>query len=251
MGFVKIQNAASQLIQNVIATYNTIGTEFDASRRKKWPEFRILRKAIINKIEDKKSDISYLVAPQAGQRIRLLDSGCGNGRVAHFFKDLPINYFGYDGSTTLIRQARRWWSEEKNSECDKLESVSHLSLKAQFSVGSILTKNYKTFFDVIVSSAVLHHLPTPELQYKQLKKLYQQLAPDGLVYISVWNLWQQKYEHLIDPKTKACYVPWKTYTRYYYAFEKEELINLLTTTGFATLEEVPSIHNFCFLAWKK
>lgn len=216
-------------MKSIVDTYNEIGNDFDKTRRVMWPEFGAVKKLLLDRVRN------------SDKKLRMLDSGCGNGRMAHFFKDFPLSYYGYDGSKTLIKKAKEWWAAEGGEA----------KLKAHFSRGEILTKTYEKPFDVILSSAVIHHLPSRELQLAYLKKLHSLLSEDGFLYISTWNLWQPKYINTIDKKTHACYVPWGKKTRFYYAFEHSEFVNLLTKAGFITLEEVSSTHNFCFIAWKK
>lgn len=222
---MKATKQEQDVIKSVLATYNDIGKEFDSTRRIMWPEFDVIKTMLEGK-----------------EKARVLDSGCGNGRIAHYLKDLKLTYSGFDGSKTLIAQAKEWWKTEKNTQ-----------LKARFSTGNILTKKYKQHFDCAISSAVLHHLPSQKLRQDYLSQLYDSVTADGFLYISVWNLWQPKYEKLIDMKTHACPVGWgkSGLTRYYYAYEHRELINDLTAVGFNRLEEVQSIHNYCFIAWKK
>lgn len=234
MACVKLPLAQKQLIDEVIATYNSIGEDFDATRRTMWPEFVALKEKINSKMQNSKFRNAGI--------LRILDSGCGNGRLAHYLSDLPLDYYAFDGSKTLISQAKKWWKKVEDSQ-----------LRAHFSVGNILTKKFTTPFDVIISSAVIHHLPTPALQLKYLKHQNSMLADDGFVYVTAWNLWQPKYEDLIDPQTHGSQISWgkSEHTRFYYAFTKSELIALLGQAGFTTLEEIPSKHNFSFIAWKK
>lgn len=243
MACVKLPLAQKQLIDEVIATYNSIGEDFDATRRTMWPEFVALKEAINAKLQNTKNkkQTKNTKIQNAGT-LRVLDSGCGNGRLAHYLSDLPLDYYAFDGSKTLIAQAKKWWKKVEDSQ-----------LRAHFSVGNILTKKFATPFDVIISSAVIHHLPTPALQLKYLKHQNSMLADDGFVYVTAWNLWQPKYEDLIDPQTHGSQISWgkSGHTRFYYAFTKSELIALLGQAGFTTLEEIPSKHNFSFITWKK
>ncbi len=231
-------------MKSIVETYNEIGDDFDKTRRVMWPEFDAVKKLIVANLHlglSDKAESEKLNTKLVQKKLRMLDSGCGNGRMAHYFKDFPITYFGYDGSKTLINNARSWFKKESGSS----------RLKAHFSIGSLLSKKFTLPFDVILSSAVIHHLPTSELHVSYLIKLFSQLSEDGFLYISAWNLRQPKYESLIDEETHACYVPWGTKKRFYYAFDKNELLKRLTEAGFVTVEEVSSAHNFCFIAWKK
>lgn len=252
MACVKLPLAQKQLIDEVIATYNSIGEDFDATRRTMWPEFVALKEKISAKFQNTNNKEQTRNAENSNNKnskiqeskilMRILDSGCGNGRLAHYLSDLPLDYYAFDGSKTLIAQAKKWWGKTEDSQ-----------LTAHFSVGNILSKKFTKPFDVIISSAVIHHLPTPALQLSYLKHQNSLLADDGFLYVTAWNLWQPKYEDLIDPKTHGSQIAWgKTgHTRFYYAFTKSELIALLGQAGFTTLEEIPSTHNFSFIAWKK
>jgi hypothetical protein len=70
--------------------------------------------------------------------------------------------------------------------------------------------------------------------------------------ITVWNLRQPKYAKLVDKKTSASLIPWgkdKKVKRYYYAFKKTELREVLALAGFKKIKPIlaPNGHNHSFV----
>ena len=114
--------------------------------------------------------------------IRLLDAGCGNGRLADALEraNFALNYFGVDGSAELIAFA------EKN--CAALQRV-----RAQFRVADLTQSRWHDAlrdaapFDVIASLAVLHHIPSFDLRTQVLRALHALLKPRGILVLSNWQ----------------------------------------------------------------
>lgn len=94
--------------------------------------------------------------------------------------------------------------------------------------------------DITYCIAVLHHIPSLELREKAIKELVRITKPGGYIILTVWNLWQKKYlrQHISAWKkkfqgkgyeTRDLMIPWNNDSpRYYHAFTKNELQNLLT-----------------------
>jgi len=170
---------------------------------------------------------------------RVLDIGCGNGRLYQDLKELGVNYLGIDQVEEFILLASQKYGQEKFLVAD----VLNLKLPTQ-SVNAVFLK------------AVLPHLPSKELQIIALKNIYQILKPDGYLFITCWNLWQPKIfwqnlkNRIKNPKLysglgfKDFMIAWKNSQRqilsqrFYYAFTKKELKNLLEKAGF----QVERIH---------
>jgi len=202
-------NLAKQLINKTKADYNGISDSFSESRSELWPELEELKKHI----EDKE---------------RILDLGCGNGRLYEIFKDKNINYVGADFSENLIKVAR-----EKYGDCFKVADILSLPF----------SDNY---FDSVWAIAVLHHIPSKELRLKALIETKRILKPGGKAIFTCWNLYQFSYFKLllkfflrkIFGKSKLdfkdLFVPWKNsgIERYYHAFTKRELEKIFVSAGF-------------------
>lgn len=154
--------------QNLLAlvkrNYKEIAADFDNTRKKHlWPEL-----------------IKLAGMVKAGDRV--LDAGCGNGRLAGAFNEKKINYLGVDSSEKLIAAA---WNNNNNFK---------------FQVGNILEldKIAEKDFDYVFCIAVLHHLPGEDSRVKALKQMKDKLKPGGKIIITVWNLWHQpKFNKLI------------------------------------------------------
>lgn len=169
---------------------------------------------------------------------KVLDLGCGNGRLLQIFQDKNIDYFGVDNSEKLIEIAKK-----KNPNV-KFQTADALNLP--------LPDNY---FDEIYSIALLHHIPSAELRLRLLKEAKRVLKPKGLLILTVWNLWQRKTAWNLFIKNiflkltgkskldfKDIFYPWKgqnrevVIQRYFHLFTKGELKNLVQKAGFKVKE---------------
>jgi len=114
--------------------------------------------------------------------IRLLDAGCGNGRLAGTLEraGFALDYVGVDGSAELISFARK-------------KSATLRNVRARFRVVDLATPRWSETvrdappFDVIVSLAVLHHIPGFELRANVLREIRALLEPRGIFVMSNWR----------------------------------------------------------------
>lgn len=213
-----------QLLHKVKKIYTAISEEFDATRHKPWPEFKIF--------------LQYFFKLQtlgsANSRFRLLDVGCGNGRLLHFLKNEPIEYVGVDNNRTMLKIAKK------------------KAPKAIFRYADILKLPFlAASFDMVWCIAVLHHLPTPKLQLQAVHEMKRVLKKNGLLMLMVWNLWQPKYKKFIQEKTHHALIPWKNKVeRFYYAFRAQEIEKLLKKAGFPKWKRIKSERNLAYCVYK-
>jgi len=212
-----------RILQQVKDTYSAISHEFDATRDRVWPEFSIFLKTLHLK--------------KSSKPIRLLDVGCGNGRLAHFLKNYPIDYTGVDNSREMIRI-----SKKKNRH-------------ALFRVADARKLPFpKDAFQSVWMIAVLHHLPTEKLRKQALKEIKRVLKKNATLMLTVWNLLPQtKYRTYIDPKTHDALIPWgkeKKWKRYYHAFTMKELTELIQGAGFSLVKKIRNSRNLAVIAQK-
>lgn len=209
---------ADQLLRKVKRDYNAISDEFDQTRSKPWFEFDIYKEML--NAEDK-----------------VLDLGCGNGRLFDHLADRDIKYVGVDVSEGLLKAAARSFKGKK------------LGSSALFKQGSFLSIPYKRpYFDKVICVASFHHIPSRKYRLKALAEIKRVLKPDGTVAISVWNLWQKKYRKYIWQSLLNlnkydfgdCFIPWGDtgVNRYYHAFSVYEMRTLLRDAGFYIVDEV-------------
>ena len=122
------------LLTLVKSSYEEIADQFNQTRKKYlWPELIKLTKEI-----------------KTGDKI--LDVGCGNGRLLEAFGDKKVSYLGVDNSEKLINLARE-------NQKSKIKN-------RKFLVGDILDlgKIPEVNFDYVFSIALFHHLPGNDLR---------------------------------------------------------------------------------------
>ena len=176
-------------------------------------------KEVYNKIADGWSSLRQHPHPKEIIEIRnwkgrILDLGCGNGVNLQLFKDSEL--YGIDFSDEMIRHAR--------------ELCKKKGIDADLRTGDVLNLPYDdNFFDYIIFSKVFSHIK-PADQERALSEIKRVLK--GKIFIAAWN-----YDYTENKgKRKERMIPWttggKTFYRYYYFFEQDELISLLERNGF-------------------
>lgn len=208
------KKTADNLLNLVYASYSQIAADFNETRKKQiWPEL----KKLADNIDD------------SLKRRRILDVGCGNGRLAELFQNRNITYLGVDNCRPLLKLAKNNQPQADFAEAD----ILHLS--------QINAHN----FDYIFCIAVLHHLPGDNFRLEALKQLKSKLQPNGRLILTVWNLWTPKYRPLIykflilkllgknDFDFGDIIFDWQgspgatPVRRYYHAFTKRALLKLM------------------------
>ncbi len=215
-----------KILKKVKKDYSVIACEFSITRERIWNELNIL------------------VEKYAKDDQKILDIGCGNGRLFSILKDKNINYLGIDNCQELIDIAK-----EKYKNFDK----------GKFAVEDLLEMSFDKEFDLIFIIAVLQHIPSEELRLRVLKKIKKALKPGGYLIMLNWNLFQKdkieyvnKYNRLrlegkFELSENDTLISWKEFgnthhgkekinnkkiERYYHAFTKKEIENLLKKAGF-------------------
>mgnify|MGYP001583850183 CR=1 FL=1 len=184
--------------------YTPIAKEFSQTRHSPWPEFNLL-------------------LPYLKPNFKLLDLGCGNGRLYKFLKKhKKISYLGMDNNKRLLALAKK----EKPS--------------ARFLFGDMTKIPSKSdSFDIIACVAAFHHLPSKKLRLQALSEMHRILKKNGVLFLTNWNLFQPKYKKYIwlsylRLRPRDTFIPWSDsgIKRYYHAFTTKELSKLLQKSGF-------------------
>jgi len=204
--------------------YNDVADLFSSTREYLWDDLKSLGKYV------KEGD-------------KVLDLGCGNGRLQELFKTNSeqrtvnseqrtvnnIEYIGVDQSEGLIRIAK-----------ERTPGV-------EFHVAELTQLPFEdNSFDAIYCIAVFCHLP-PESHHQALAEMKRVLKPGGKIIMTNWNAfnsWVQNKVTLGKYTTddqKNFIVPWRSGEkilayRYYYGFTKKELTELFVQSGFEILE---------------
>ncbi len=204
-----------QLLKLVQKNYDAVAVEFNKTRNKNsgllWAELVKLSQQV------KDSD-------------KVLDIGCGNGRLLKILAGRNIDYLGVDSSANILKTAR----------------VNHPHNK--FVCGDILELGQipEINFDYVFCLAVLHHLPGKNLRVQALRQLKNKLNKNGKIIIAVWNMWpQHKFRKIIFKFAllkiiKKNKMDWgdiifsgfsNIVKRYYHAFTKRELKKISRQAG--------------------
>jgi 2-polyprenyl-3-methyl-5-hydroxy-6-metoxy-1,4-benzoquinol methylase len=125
---------------------------------------------------------------------RLLDVGCGHGRLARLLEQRGprLAYVGIDSSPQLLAIARSH-AAALALPTDFIEAdVTASGWTAQLPPGS---------FDAIAALAVLHHIPSWQLRRDLLAQLAGLLAADGVLVLSTWQF-------MNEARLRRKMVPW-------------------------------------------
>lgn len=213
------QDTAEKLLEINRVGYDRIAEQFSLTRKYPWREFESLKE---------------YVHPNS----KILDIGCGNGRLLSTLGDSGIDYTGLDFSDHLIRLAREIYPQHK------------------FTVGNIITLPFSDHdFNTIFCIAVLHHIPSEALRSKAIGEIKRVIKPGGYLILSNWNLrqkhwWPLLMKHNFSKITGQSQLDWndvlkpwknsrgeKMMDRYIHAFTRRELKKLLNDGGFKILNQ--------------
>ncbi len=211
------QETSQKIIRDTEKGYDAMADKFSGTRSFFWPDLTFIKDHI---------------SPNS----RVLDFGCGNGRLLEILKDKDVDYYGVDISENLIAIARDRYPQfaahiAKNSAEPKLNFPDN-------------------FFDVVISIAVFHHSPSAHYRLALAEELYRVTKPGGKIIVTVWNLWQKRYRKHIwknafekiigrsDLDFKDCEIPFKNntgqvFTRFHHAYTEGELAELFENAGFS------------------
>ena len=206
---------ADYLIQKTKDDYDKISGDFSRTRSYLWDDLR-----------------QFSLYVKEGDKV--LDFGCGNGRLFELFRDVKnIRYIGVDQSNKLIDLAREKYP-----------------VGEFFHIEDLRLPFVDSSFDVVFAVAVLHHIPSRHKREELLSEFRRVLKPNGILIVTVWNLWQKKYRSLILKyairkiigRSKLdigdVFIPWmdgrgeKNAERYYHAFTKRSLNQVIQNSGF-------------------
>ncbi len=222
-------------------TYEMISEDFSATRNRVWPEMEILVKKYV----------------RSGMKV--LDLGCGNGRLAGILPE--VRYIGVDGCEMLAEKAKKIYDLRfKNYEFKILDMLE-------------LEKLGEKDFDVVFMFASLNHVASEKNRRKVLEDVKNILKPGGILIMTNWNMWRigagkgvWRYKLKI-PSTKSkiknyglgfrdVMTVWQSGDKkkqgelYYRAFGLKELKGLLDKTGFVMMENYYSLEGEKAQWWK-
>ena len=125
---------------------------------------------------------------------RILDLGCGNGALARELARTGFSgsYHGTDFSPLLLQKAREGFPEDFPAEFIELE------------LPAASWQDYlpDSTFEIVLSFAVLHHIPGHENRLNLCRKIRRYISVGGLYYHSNWQF-------LRSERQKRRILPWK------------------------------------------
>lgn len=211
---------AQQFLQMTREGYELIADQFDKTRQHSWDDFSV-----------------FDVYVKDGMRI--LDVGCGNGRVFKYLSSKhTIHYVGIDQNPKFTEIAKSAYTSHPMKP--EFYTASILDLKALEILGS-------QTFDIIFCIAVFHHFPTKALQLQALQNMRRFLRVGGILCMENWNMWELRkgkktvWGSIRNFGIRDVITKWKSPKGigflYYYAFTLSELRKLLRRSGFDLLQK--------------
>lgn len=202
---------AKYLIEKTKQHYEKIAEDYSLKRQFTWPGLEKVNIYVKN-----------------GDRV--LDWGCGHGRLLLVLKNKKIKYIGTDFSSKILKIAKRNFPEYEFRLLDELS--------LPFS---------DDFFNVICCIAAFHHIPSYELRIKLLKEFNRTLKKGGFLILTSWYFYKGKKRILFKNLfrwllNKDVFIPWKNSkgeviaNRYFHVFTKRSLAKLVKRAGFEIKE---------------
>ncbi|NTW27009.1 MAG: methyltransferase domain-containing protein [Candidatus Moranbacteria bacterium] len=155
------QKTANKILLETEQGYDDISQKFSQTRKHFWRELESIKDFCV-------------------ENDKVLDFGCGNGRLLDLLAEKKINYWGVDVSEKLVEIAKD--RHQKDNVVFGKINPSQTSLA--FEAG---------FFNTIYSIAVFHHFPSEKYRQEVASELFEKTKSGGRVVITVWYLWQKKY----------------------------------------------------------
>lgn len=204
--------AALKIFEKIKRFYNERAEEFARTREKIWPELQLFTRRV-----------------RAGERI--LDLGCGAGRLLEFFREQRIEYIGADISEKMLAIARQKYSAHQFV----LLNDFHLPWPAEH-------------FDWIFCVAVFHHIPGSDYRLEFLREAKRVLKKGGRLFLTVWK--SKSFSWVLVKYTlfkllglspldfKDVFYPWQKekQARYFHLFSRRELKKILARADLAAEE---------------
>jgi len=212
------QEVVEKILKETRSNYNTISQDWSRTRQNLWAGLA-----------------DFLPYLKSGDKI--LDVGCGNGRLIKLFQDFDIDYTGIDNSEELLKIAKKDFSSQK------------------FIFGDILNLPVlDNSVDAVFCIAVLHHIPSKKLRRQAVKELYRVVRPGGLIFMTNWHYSSMKLSNLATKFTLAkisgkseldfgdIFIDWGVggTKRYVHLFTKFGIKKMFKSAGFKIIENYSS-----------
>ena len=212
-----------------------------------------LTAAHFNATRSKMAAADFLwAAGKINKNDKVLDAGCGNGRLLDYIEVNKSHYLGLDNNSYLISEAQSRYPDYTFLKQD-LHDLGYVD---------------KEKFSRIFCSAVIIHIPSKEERHKLLTNFYKLSTVDAKLIISFWKMKGLSYNilkinNLFKSIAKFNIKDWRDLTfywrnqdgqatslRYYHYFSRRELRKELEKAGWKIEEELNDRYNVWFVAVK-
>lgn len=141
-----------------------------------------------------------VILPYIADGARVLDIGCGNGRVAALLdrQRRGVVYVGVDASEEMMGNARRKAQGAEFVAVDITQPDWMDRLPGQ--AGS---QPAPRAFECVLMLAVLHHIPGGDVRARLMRQARELLAPQGHLVVSTWQF-------MDNERMRKKIVPWST-----------------------------------------
>ena len=141
-----------------------------------------------------------VILPYIADGARVLDIGCGNGRVAALLgrQRRGVTYVGLDASKEMIGSARRKAHSAEFVVADITQPDWTNRLPGQAG-----DQPAQRAFDCVLMLAVLHHIPGGDVRARLMRQVRELLAPQGRLVVSTWQF-------MDNERMRKKIVPWST-----------------------------------------
>ncbi len=213
-------------IKLTIDGYDRVSDDWDKTRQNFWPELI--------------SEVVKHIKPNT----KILDLGCGNGRLIPEIEKLSSNnynlvYIGVDPSKELIKIAEEKYknllmSQNKEDGNNKYELgvFNGMTLNNVENKENINLKDED--FDQVISIAVLHHIP-PAKVVNWLREASRVVKDGSINIFTTWNLSESNYDLNENNDAVIGFVHHKN-TRYVHHYNYEEIKNIFKEAGLKILD---------------
>ena len=204
------------------APYDAFAKDWDKTRQVPWPEFE---------------EVTKVLHPHD----RLLDLGCGNGRLRQYLGEDILragNYFGFDLSREQIAIAK------ENHEKDHF-FIGDMGQELPFG-----SEN----FEVVAAFASFHHLLSRTEQETCFSELKRILKPNGILILTTWKLPRKFWlQNVLRLRWYNWLIPFgkEKYPRFYRKTSLRLLRKLCRKHGFELIKsELSRGRNYLIIAQK-
>jgi ubiquinone/menaquinone biosynthesis C-methylase UbiE len=205
------KDTAEALLRLSEEEYDAYASEFSNTRKFFWRELEFLKDFV-----------------HTGDKV--LDIGCGNGRLVDVFENIDMTYTGIDSSKELIAIAQK-----------------HRSTQGTYIHASALSLPFPdNSFDTVFSIAVLHHIPSKEHRAQFVAEAHRVLKPGGMCILTMWNTLQWKFAkaHVIHALKKVCGISKLDFGDIILTFGKEKRKRFVHTLSQKGLQALFENNNF-------